>query len=132
MRWSLVLFVLVTACSRPIAVAVETANAAATLGDISETTIAGAVKRSEAACLALVDAKVVECVTASRARFAPIWKAYDRFRVSWLALEAAIRTAQAVDKLGQMPDVRGVMLAAAKVAETQHALEQAATALGEK
>ncbi len=97
----------------PRDVAVHSANAAATLADSTVDVLDDLRRRDDEACLALpTPTDIVPCVDASKARYAPAYRAYRALRASWLAVEAAIQAGAGDATLVQL----GAALAGAQVA----------------
>lgn len=115
-------------CAPALDGAVVATNAAAELGDRTEAILADAYRREQQACVTDTDREpdAVQCVHLARERYAGAWKAYDRFRTSWLATAAAVQAAQAAQALGQTPDVSKALALASALVRAETALSAAA------
>jgi hypothetical protein len=92
---------------------IRAGNAAAVLADQSVDILDDLRRRDDDACLGLpVPSDIVPCIDASRARYAPAYRAYRALRASWLAVEAAIHAGAGDATLVQL----GAALAGAQVA----------------
>lgn len=122
-------FVLVAAlaCGSAIGAAKRTVNATAAAGTVAAQAIGAAdleaQQRAVEAATSEEEARAE--VAAIRARFGPVWAAYQRYRAVWIAAAAAVRAAEAADAVGQQYDEAAIVRLLAELGAAQAALNEA-------